>query len=750
MKSILTLLFLLLGILFQATAYPVEPPTKRPKVGLTLSGGGAKGLAHIGILQAIDSAGLSIDYLTGTSMGAVVGAMYAVGYSGNQIDSIARSIRWNSIFSPKPDIERIPFDQKLAAEQQAFELKIKDRKIQIPSGIIESQELWLLMSELFLPVYDKYEFSEFSIPFKCVATDVLSGEAVLHDRGNLVLAVRSSMAIPSVFTAIDMGDKKLIDGGVVRNFPVRDAQKMGADILIGVNVSQAKLPPEELNSALSILYQTAFISSSTDFNEELKLLDLFIDVDLGPYSAASFASYDSILEIGRQAGLRYYPYFKRLADSLNAISYRAFQAERLPDNKLFLVRGIEFEGLERTTRTSLMERLGISTGDYVSAQLLNDRVREVYSSRLYKSVIYTAEPHPEGGVRLKFKVNEHAPVGLMAGLHYNTFANIAILGNYRVANWLTDKSETVFRLNLGDNIRLLASYEQYLGKRLLDKLSLHFQHDRVFNPIYTDFRQTQLYREFRTLLTLRYDRLLGDERMAGLGISVEDIFWRPRVATSLEIRPNNQFVRAFYEFNRSSLDTRSFPESGMLSQYRAEYIFNQKASYTEIRDGSETIFDPDTLNFRGYLRGFLQIEQYVKLSGRWSTGWKVYSGVNFTTTENFFFHNQWNIGGQNSLFRNQIPFAGLRDYQFQTNGFASIQGQFQYRALDKFFIIGRGNAGIFDLHRYSIAIPERIPFIWGAALAAGYRSPLGPVDVSLNYNITDQSFSGQINLGWWF
>jgi len=722
----------------------------RPKVSLTLSGGGAKGLAHVGLLHAIDSAGLPIDMITGTSMGAVIGAMYAVGYSAKQIDSVARYIDWDAIFSSTPDLRRVPADQKLEIEQQAFELKLKNGKVQIPTGIIESQELWLLLSELFLPVYDKPEFSDFSIPFKCIATDVLTGEAVVHENGNITLAVRSSMAIPSVFTAIDLDGRRLIDGGVVRNFPVRDAKEMGADILIGVNVSTARIPAEQLSSALDILYQTAFISSSSEFQEERKLLDIFVDVDMGPYSAASFTSSDSIIERGRLAGLAYYPVFKRLADSLNAIYPVNFNPCRLPTDQSFLVRGIEFEGLERTTRTSILERLGINTGDFVTAAHLSERIREVHSTRLYKSVIYIAEPHPDGGVRLKFRVLEHAPVGFTAGIHYNTFSNIAITTNYRVVNWFTDKSETTFRLNLGDNLRFLAKQEQYIGRRLSNKLSLEFQHDRVFNAIYNDFRQVQLYREIRTILTARYDRKLGNERMVGIGISVENILWRPRLATASEMRPNNSFGTVFYEFNLNTLPTRNFPEEGSLAQYRVEYLFNQEPSFTLTIGDSMVKFDRTGLSYRPYFRGSWRIEQYLKLANRWSTGWKTYGGINFTTTEQFLFHNQWNVGGQYTVFRNQLPFAGFRDYQFHTDGIAILQGQVQYRWLENIFLIGRGNAGIFDLHRYSIAIPERIPFIWGASMSVGYRSPIGPVDVSLNYNITDQSFSGQINLGWWF
>jgi len=746
----LLLLFLFLLVIQSDYQAKAQEKVERPKVSLTLSGGGAKGLAHVGLLHAIDSAGLPIDMITGTSMGAVIGALYAAGYSAKQIDSIARAIDWDAIFSGSPDLRLVPVDQKLEIEQQAFELKLKKGKVQIPSGIIESQELWLLLSELFLPVYDKPEFSEFSIPFKCVATDVLSGEAIVHERGNITLAVRSSMAIPSVFTAIDLDGRRLIDGGVVRNFPVRDAKEMGADILIGVNVATARIPADQLNSALDILYQTAFISSSSEFQEERKLLDIFVDVDMGPYSAASFTSSDSIIERGVRAGQDFYPIFKRLADSLNAIQPVNFNSCRLPTDQKFLVRGIEFDGLERTTRTSILERLGINTGDFVTAAYLSERIREVHSTRLYKSIIYIAEPHPEGGVRLKFRVLEHAPVGLAAGIHYNTFSNIAITTNYRVVNWFTDKSETTFRLNLGDNIRFLAKQEQYIGKRLANKLSLEFQHDRVFNAIYKDYRQVQLYREIRTLLTARYDRKLGNERMVGVGISVENILWRPRLATSIELRPNNSFGTVFYEFNLNTLPTRNFPEEGSLAHYKVEYLFNQEPTYSVSAGDSIVEFDRTSLSFKPYFRAAWRIEQYLKLAERWSTGWKTYGGLNLTTTEQFLFHNQWNIGGHYGIFRNQLPFAGFRDYQFHTDGFAALQGQLQYRWLDNVFVVGKGNVGIFDLHRYSIAIPERIPFIWGASLSMGYRSPIGPVDVSLNYNITDQSFSGQINLGWWF
>jgi NTE family protein len=191
---------------------------QRPKVGLVLSGGGAKGISHIGILQAIDSAGLKIDYLTGTSMGSIIGGLYAIGYSGREIEKISDNLDWDAILSNKPNYSDISIDEKDEYGKYSVELGIKDLKPQIGTGLIESEELWLTLNKLFFPVYNIKDFSKFNIPFKCIATDLTDGKAVVLSEGEIVTAVRASMAIPSVFTAIDYDSTKLVDGGIIRNF----------------------------------------------------------------------------------------------------------------------------------------------------------------------------------------------------------------------------------------------------------------------------------------------------------------------------------------------------------------------------------------------------------------------------------------------------------------------------------------------------------------------------------------------------
>ncbi len=214
-----------------------QPPGARPKIGLVLSGGGAKGLAHIGILKAIDSAGLKIDFITGTSMGSILGGLYAIGYSADSIEKIARGIDWDLLLSNQSSMRSMITDEKSEYGKYDVELPWVNQWFRFSTGVIEGQELWLKFSELFRPVYGINDFSKFSIPFKCLATDISTGEAVELDTGDIVTAVRASMAIPTIFTAVEDNGRKLVDGGVVRNFPVRDVRDMGADIVIGSNVS---------------------------------------------------------------------------------------------------------------------------------------------------------------------------------------------------------------------------------------------------------------------------------------------------------------------------------------------------------------------------------------------------------------------------------------------------------------------------------------------------------------------------------
>jgi len=218
-------------------------------------------------------------------MGSIIGGLYAIGYSGKEIEKISDNLDWDAILSNKPNYKDISIEEKDEYGKYSLELGIKDFKPQIGTGLIESEELWLTLNELFLPVYNIKDFSKFNIPFKCIATDLTNGQAVVLSKGEIVTAVRSSMAIPSVFTAIDYDSTKLVDGGIIRNFPVTDIKEMGADIVIGVNLFTGLPDISKLNNILDVFYQITQYRDAEDLVHEKKLCNLIIEPPVAQYSA---------------------------------------------------------------------------------------------------------------------------------------------------------------------------------------------------------------------------------------------------------------------------------------------------------------------------------------------------------------------------------------------------------------------------------------------------------------------------------
>ena len=352
-------------IAFLLLSLPLMPQAqgKRPKIGVTLSGGGARGLAHIGILKAMDSAGLRPDYITGTSMGSIVGGLYAVGYSGKEIEAIANGIDWNQLLSNESPLTGIIMEEKSEYKKYALELPLEEGKFKLPTGFLESEELWLTLSELFFPVYGIKSFDQFSIPFRCIATDATTGEPVVLKNGEITSAVRASMAIPSFFTAVDINGRRLVDGGIVRNFPVSDVREMGADIVIGVNVSTGLNTKDKLTSPVSVLSNVMFFMEAQNTRNQIDQCNIYIPVHADAFSAASFGKSRAIIDSGIAIGNALYPRFKFLADSLDKIyGVRSPRHGRLPAVDSILVSSIEVNGLKQTDQAFFVDMMGFKKG----------------------------------------------------------------------------------------------------------------------------------------------------------------------------------------------------------------------------------------------------------------------------------------------------------------------------------------------------------------------------------------------------
>ena len=276
----------------------------RPKVAVVLSGGGAKGTAHIGALKVIEKAGIPIDYVVGTSMGAIVGGLYAIGYTPGQLDSMVNAQNWKFLLSDAPNPKEVLLDDRLRSERYVLSIPFSFKSTDVTdAGIIKGKNLAKLFSTLTEGYQDFTDFSRLPIPFACVSENLVNGTEVIFHQGILATAMRSSMSIPGVFAPVYLDGMVLVDGGMVNNYPVDVALGMGADFIIGVDVQSPLLDAVELKSVKDIFGQIINLQGEKKYQENLRKTNVHIKVDVAGYSAASFTkeAIDTLIVRGERA-----------------------------------------------------------------------------------------------------------------------------------------------------------------------------------------------------------------------------------------------------------------------------------------------------------------------------------------------------------------------------------------------------------------------------------------------------------------
>ncbi|MGB5361145.1 MAG: patatin-like phospholipase family protein, partial [Eudoraea sp.] len=290
---------------------------KKPKVVVVLSGGGAKGIAHIPFIQTLDSLGIVPDLVIGTSMGSVVGGLYAMGYSGDSIARIAMSANWDHLFSGNISLSDVSVEEKSEFKRYLAELDLRKGKPKLNSALINDQNLREFLSILTYPAYRINDFDNLAIPYRAIATDIVNGREVIIDGGSLLVAMRASMSIPSIFKPMPYENTLLVDGGILNNFPVDVAKDMGADIIIGSDVGGGMAPKENLDNLGTILFQTGMLASNLKNPENRKLCDILIDhIPNLTYSTGDFAKSKQIYEEGKIATLQNRDALVAIADEL--------------------------------------------------------------------------------------------------------------------------------------------------------------------------------------------------------------------------------------------------------------------------------------------------------------------------------------------------------------------------------------------------------------------------------------------------
>src|SRR5688572_8893060 len=285
---------------------PREGEPGRPRIGLVLSGGGARGAAHIGVLKVLEENRVPVHAIAGTSMGAVVGGLYATGLSAADIERVMTSVDWQDAFRDRPARTDLNFRRKLEDQNflVKFPLGLKGRKFRLPRGLVQGQKLTQILRGLTLPVAQVQSFDQLGIPFRAVATDIVTGDRVVIDHGDLTTAMRASLSAPGVFSPVDFEGRMLVDGGLSSNLPIDVARQMGVDILIVVDCGFPLLERGKLVSVATVSNQMLAIlirSNTTAQRKSLTARDVIIDPALGDFSSLDFDSHARAMKIGEEA-----------------------------------------------------------------------------------------------------------------------------------------------------------------------------------------------------------------------------------------------------------------------------------------------------------------------------------------------------------------------------------------------------------------------------------------------------------------
>lgn len=431
MKSKINLLSFALACLFIFNHLYADEVNEQQKLGLVLSGGGAKGFAHIGVLKVLEEENIPISLISGTSIGNIIGALYSIGYNAAEIEEFVKEQDWSMLLTD--DIDRrlkSRFKQDFE-EKHPLELSLnkKQKKLLLPAGLVKGNNILNTFCGLMTHYPDNIDFSELPIPFSCVAYDLESAQEVVINSGHLPKAVLSSMAIPGIFSPVEFGDNRFVDGGVINNFPVDVALDMGADIIIGVDLKQEGEKDQAVGESITtILRGIVYKLESQKHNENREKADVVIIPDLKGITALDFDAnlVDSIISKGEQAARKHLSEIRELVKNREILRNNNYN-RKSKDN--WHITDVELPDLYKKETKIILQQLNIDPGTSYDLEQLDKAVKRVYGYGNFETVFYKLIPNDKG-YTMKVLIENKPETALMVGGALNTVDIAAVYANF--------------------------------------------------------------------------------------------------------------------------------------------------------------------------------------------------------------------------------------------------------------------------------------------------------------------------------
>lgn len=730
-------LFCLLPFAFchNAMAQQTSDSLSRPKVGLVLSGGGAKGFAHIGVLKVIEEAGLPIDYIGGTSMGSIIGGLYSIGYSPKMMQQIVEEQNWDAIMSDAIPQKYISIDDKMHDRHYLATFPLRNKKIQMKSSIYDGEMINLLLARFTSPVYKIRNYDELSVPFLCVAADLESSDAYEMTKGNLQRSIRASMSIPFYFSPVEVDGRLLIDGGLRNNFPVPNVRQKGVDIIIGVDVQRDFHKKDELNSMSTIMDQIILMADIDAYKRAKEDVDVYIKPNLAQYGMMDFNHYDSIIALGERAAREKLPQLKRLADSINNISdYKRERPDIKPLDTVYVV-SLKIEGVGEENTSFIRKSFAKHYPTTMSLKDIETSIMRICATGYYKNIWYEFRPAAKG-VNLVLHCEEKEEETVSIAAHYDTDYGIGILTNITFKNVLNfPKRSTLsadiniaedpyFKLRLHSNISQKFKYGTDLS---VISLFMNQYDDDVINNSYSiQDNKLDLFMEFMPNL----------ERQLRAGVVANYVHLRDNLIHVVDSDDYDFVTYAYLNYHIDNEDSPTFVSRGWKLNVNGKYIL----PVIKLEDGSRM---RNSLVLRCDLDGAIAVGDKNSLKLGAALGMSI--GKNEPPTVYKFF-----LGGQSYMkyFDNIISFDGLKFTQLYGNHIALGKISWQYNFYKNVYVIAKLNGGYIANSYDAWFVDDN--FVLGCGLTLGLETMAGPVEFSVMGSNRCSGLVGFFNLGYWF
>ncbi len=727
------------------------PQESRPGIGLVLSGGAAHGIAHLGVIKVMEEAGLRPDYITGVSMGSIIGSLYSSGYSSDSIYKILKSTDWDMYLSDKIPENKVVFVEKEYTDNSIIALPFSAKKVRLPAGLINGQQVENLISYYLWPAADINDFSKLPVPFMCMGTDILTGKSVELKKGYLPDAIRASISIPSLFTPVKIDTALLVDGGTLRNFAAEEALEMGAGILIGSYTGFKILTEEQLESLPEIVQQIGFLRSYDDYEEQKKLVDIIIEPDIKDLPIAGFSNVDTLIARGYKAALPFRERFRRLADSLNSIAVQK-EPEYILDKQYYSFNRIEIRGNRVNSDSEILGVLDFGPGENINKDLISEKTDLLYGKAWFEKVKYSIIPRNDSLI-LVFDCKENPKTMLYGSLHYDNSLGSGIILRMKTKNLVFAGSMLNIDSYIGEYYRFNISWLQFLNRSQKFGISAGFRADNTMIPLIELLGEKgeMLNRNYISGLTA--NRYLGLNNRMSLYLNLENSTFVPDFLPLENLkRISYNSLTTGYDYQHNNIDTKHFPDKGTIFRFTAETSKLQSAIvrtdssrtlYTENRHG-EFIFGR-TYSFYGRLKHYFSINS--------KTTFSVESNLllTFEPDEEKSLRNYYFLGGIESVSNRSIPMTGFHTNEIPVTDLAGIGAEVD---IELFEDIHLGlTANLFAVDQ---AYPDYgLTLMSGYGIGAGYMSIIGPIKIGIMHGFprTENYFSrikGYLSIGYNF